>query len=258
MGGYFLLFTIKVRKQRYNGTSYSCNTYYQIYKFTFRFREVIQASVKKACELLGREDFLSGIARSAFHSSSERINGDITVSFDSGIMFERNRPIYPIEKRTQFFDATKQAKEHIKLLNEIVRKESYFTFNEEDRKKFIIQINEWKNDNTNPLKMIIVGKVPPVMKVLGISEKLIEIEQSTLDKMLRDEPIYPNDKQGHKLSLDDIYAIPSQLADPVMVFKSRTRDDSYVFFTERKDLENRSILIPLAVDKKKGRLVKTC
>ena len=109
--------------------------------------------------------------------------------------------------------------------------------------------------NTNPLKMIIVGKVPPIMKVLGISEKLIEIEQSTLDKMLRDEPIYPNDKQGHKLSLDDIYAIPSQLADPVMVFKSRSRNDSYVFFTERKDLENRSILIPLAVDKKKGRLV---
>ena len=142
----------------------------------------------------------------------------------------------------------------VKLLNDMGYI-SYFSFDVEDEKKFINHIDDWQKDNTNPLKMIIVGKVPPVMKVLGISEKLIEIEQSTLDKMLRDEPIYPNDKQGHKLSLDDIYAIPSQLADPVMVFKSRTRDDSYVFFTERKDLENRSILIPLAVDKKKGRLV---
>ncbi len=131
----------------------------------------------------------------------------------------------------------------------------YFTFDEEDSKKFIEHIDKWQKDNTNPAKLIVVGKVTPVMKILGISERLIEVEQGTLDKMLRDEPLYPNDKQGHKLSVDDIYAIPSQLADPVMVFKSRTRDDSYVFFTERKDSKNHSILIPLVVDKRKGKLV---
>lgn len=131
----------------------------------------------------------------------------------------------------------------------------YFTFDEEDTKKFEEHIKEWQKENTNPSKLIVVGKITPVMKILGISEKLIEVEQSTLDKMIRDVPIYPNDKQGHKLSVDDIYAIPSQLADPVMVFKSRTRNDSFVFFTERKAPGNHSILIPLAVDKRKGRIV---
>ena len=214
-----------------------------------------KTSTKKTVEILGRKDFLSGIARSAFHGSSGRINGDNSVSFESYILFERNFSKLSNEKRNQLNIAQLKAKEHVESLNEIVRQESYFSFDVEDEKRYINHIDDWQKDNTNPLKMIIVGKVPPIMKVLGISEKLIEIEQSTLDKMLRDEPIYPNDKQGHKLLLDDIYAIPSQLADPVMVFKSRSRNDSYVFFTERKDLENRSILIPLAVDKKKGRLV---
>lgn len=55
--------------------------------------------------------------------------------------------------------------------------------------------------------------------------------------------------------MEDVRAIPGLLADPVMVFKSRTRNDSYVFFTERKDSENRSIVIPLAVNKKVGRII---
>lgn len=140
-----------------------------------------------------------------------------------------------------------------KLTEEQLRR--YFTFDEEDTKKFEEHVKEWQKDNTNPSNLIVVGKTTPIMKILGISEKLIEVEQSTLDKMTRDVPVYPNDKQGHKLSVDDIYAIPSQLADPVMVFKSRTRNDRFVFFTERKDSGNHSILIPLAVDKRKGRIV---
>ncbi|MCI6317535.1 MAG: Eco57I restriction-modification methylase domain-containing protein [Spirochaetia bacterium] len=136
----------------------------------------------------------------------------------------------------------------------------YFTFDEEDTRRFIERVDEWQKQKTssknyNPGKLIEVGKIPPIMKVLGIADKPIEIQYYTISKILRENPLYPNDKQGHKLTIDDIYAIPSQLADPVMVFKSRTRADSFVFFTERKDSENHSILIPLAVNKQKGRIV---
>jgi hypothetical protein len=46
-------------------------------------------SCKKALEVLGREEFLSGISRSAFHWSSARNNekGE-TVYFDSSKLFE--------------------------------------------------------------------------------------------------------------------------------------------------------------------------
>ncbi len=137
----------------------------------------------------------------------------------------------------------------------------YFTFNEADTARFKSQVDEWKkskdeNNRFNPGKLIKVGEIPPLFNALGITDNPIEVQYSTLSKMVRPLPQgYPNDAQGHALSADDIYDIPSQLADPIMVFKSRTRDDSYVFFTERKDSQNHSILIPLAVNKRKGRIV---
>lgn len=209
-----------------------------------------KVSVKKAVEILGREKFLGGISRSAFHSTSANETARNYVEFDSSVLFsDRSEDLEKLRA------AEKESKEHISVLNEIARKESYFQFNEEDTRKFIRKVDEWQKDNTNPHKLLVVGKIPPVMKILGIADKPIEVEQATLDKMVRNNPLYPNDRQGHELSVADIYAIPSQLADPVMVFKSRTRDDSYVFFTERKDSENRSILIPLAVNKRMGRIV---
>ena len=209
-----------------------------------------KTGLKKAVEILGREKFLGGISRSALHSTSAKESGGNYVEFDSSILFSDRS-----EDLERLRAAEKESKEHISILNEIERKESYFQFNEEDSRKFIRKVDEWQKDNTNPHKLLVVGKIPPVMKVLGIADKPIEVEQATLDKMVRENPLYPNDRQGHGLSVDDIYAIPDQLADPVMVFKSRTRDDSYVFFTERKDIEDRSILIPLAVNRRMGRIV---
>ena len=107
----------------------------------------------------------------------------------------------------------------------------------------------------NPFRLIQVGKIPPVMKALGIADEPVEIQSSTIMKILRPEPRYTYESQGHNLTMDDVRAIPKLLADPVMVFTSRTREDSYVFFTERKDSENRSIIIPIAVNKRKGRII---
>ena len=100
-----------------------------------------------------------------------------------------------------------------------------------------------------------MGKIPPVMKALGIADELIEIESATIAKVLRPEPVNSNDSQGHNLMMDDVRAVPDLLADPVMVFKSRTREDSYVFFTERRDFKDRSIIIPIAVNKRKGIII---
>ena len=209
-----------------------------------------KAGVKKAVEILGREKFLGGISRSAFHSTSANETAGNYVEFDSSVLFSDRS-----EDLEKLHTAEKESKEHISVLNEIARKDRYFQFNEEDTRKFIRKVDEWHKDNTNPRKLIVVGNIPPVMKVLGIAENLIEIEHSTLDKIVRENPLYPNDRQGHQLSVDDIYAIPSQLADPVMVFKSRTRKDSYVFFTERRDSSGNSILIPMAANKREGRIV---
>lgn len=47
-------------------------------------------STKKAIEILGREKYLSGVGRSAFHLTATRSNDDdnITIFFDSSKLFE--------------------------------------------------------------------------------------------------------------------------------------------------------------------------
>lgn len=129
----------------------------------------------------------------------------------------------------------------------------YFKFNKIDNENFGKALDNF--DGLNPLQLIKVGEIPPVMKALGISDNPIEMPQSVVSKALREEATYPNDKKGHALTMEHVKRIPESLADPIMVFKSRTRDDSYVFFTEQKDEANRSIIIPVAVDKRYGRLV---
>ncbi len=139
------------------------------------------------------------------------------------------------------------------LTDEQVNK--YFSFDSDDVAKFNSHIDDYENGVLNPRVAVIVGKIPAVMKAIGIPDKPIGLDYSVIDKVLRPEPVSENDLQGHNLSLEDVRKIPHLLADPVMVFNSRTRNDSFVFFTEHKDKDGESIVIPLAVKKRKNNIV---
>lgn len=47
----------------------------------------VSITSEKAIKLLGKEEFLSGIARSAFHWSAVRVNNNIKILFDSKRLF---------------------------------------------------------------------------------------------------------------------------------------------------------------------------
>ncbi len=59
-------------------------------KTVYKLNDKKRISAKKACELLGRDVYLSGISRSAFHWSACRDIGDSgnVVFFDSSKLFE--------------------------------------------------------------------------------------------------------------------------------------------------------------------------
>lgn len=50
-------------------------------------KKSVSITPEKAIKLLGKEEFLSGIARSAFHWSAMRVNNNIKVLFDSKRLF---------------------------------------------------------------------------------------------------------------------------------------------------------------------------
>lgn len=132
--------------------------------------------------------------------------------------------------------------------------EKFFQFKPDEVRKFHAAIDNYENTKTNKLALNLIGKIPPIMKALGIPDEPIEIENRIIEKILRESPRFQEDS-FHNLTVDDLKAIPDALANPVMVFKSATKKDSFVFFTERKDYKNDSIIIPLAVNKQKGRLI---
>ena len=58
--------------------------------YDFETDEIVKIGVKKAIEILGKEIFLTGIDRSAFHLTSyrESPSGHYGVSFNSSILFK--------------------------------------------------------------------------------------------------------------------------------------------------------------------------
>lgn len=57
------------------------------YKVTVYKHDGKRISAKKAKEILGNTEFLSGLSRSSFHWTAARENNGVTVSFDSRKLF---------------------------------------------------------------------------------------------------------------------------------------------------------------------------
>ena len=147
-----------------------------------------------------------------------------------------------------------------KMATSNINTQNYFTATEVAKSNFAAQLDRYAHtDIKNPLELIDIGNITPVMKLIGIPDLPIKITLGVITKALREEPLGYNEVHGHGLTFEDLKMLPQLLADPIMIFKSdsptRKIKDSYVFFTEHKDFRGRSIIIPLAVNQKYGRLV---
>ena len=147
-----------------------------------------------------------------------------------------------------------------KMATSNINTQNYFTATEVAKSNFAAQLDRYAHtDIKNPLELIDIGNITPVMKFIGIPDLPIKITLGVITKALREEPLGYNEVHGHGLTFEDLKMLPQLLADPIMIFKSdsptRKIKDSYVFFTEHKDFRGRSIIIPLAVNQKYGRLV---
>ncbi|MBU3849848.1 MAG: helix-turn-helix domain-containing protein [Candidatus Treponema excrementipullorum] len=147
-----------------------------------------------------------------------------------------------------------------KMATSNINTQNYFTATEVAKSNFAAQLDRYAHtDIKNPLELIDIGNITPVMKLIGIPDLPIKITLGVITKALREEPLGYNEVHGHGLTFEDLKMLPQLLADPIMIFKSdsptRKIKDSYVFFTEHKDFRGRSIIVPLAVNQKYGRLV---
>lgn len=111
-------------------------------------------------------------------------------------------------------------------------------------KQFILDADRPKN------MPVMVGETPNSLAVAGADRKLkLIIYPRTIKKCMgKPEDIY----HGHDLSFKILKKLPSELRNPVMIFKGSI-PDSLVAITSLKDKNNKEIIVAISINKKEKR-----
>ena len=91
-----------------------------------------------------------------------------------------------------------------------------------------------------PAGYIHLGTTPDVLQMLGVPQGKVRIAGGTIEKAVADYLNRQNayDKNRHAVNPDDLKLLPSEMNDPIAVFKSSSRADSFVVLTQLYEREN--------------------
>ena len=93
---------------------------------------------------------------------------------------------------------------------------------------------------------IVVGDTPAVLTALGVPAKPIVISRDVARKA--------TNGVKHNVPLDIVKQLPEILANPVMVFDSKTAPGSLVVLSELEDVSHRAVMVALHLGQQRGRL----
>ena len=134
-------------------------------------------------------------------------------------------------------------------------KNPLFQADEKELKAFAQKVDDWKAGNLASTEVISEFSTSTVLQAINIPANKVSVTQTVLEKMNAPENVFINKSHGHYLDIDTIKNIPNYLANPVMVFKSISRPDSYIIMTETVDSKNQTVMIALAVNKIEANIV---
>ncbi|UXZ05106.1 LPD1 domain-containing protein [Moraxella nasicaprae] len=82
-----------------------------------------------------------------------------------------------------------------------------------------------------------MGRTPDVLKILGVPDTKVRIKEQHLEKVMAIHLGIPDGKYEtpHNVTPDTLRKIPSEIHNPIAVFKSSTRDNSYLTLTEQHE-----------------------
>ena len=91
-----------------------------------------------------------------------------------------------------------------------------------------------------PAGYIQLGTTPDVLQMLGVPQGKVRIAGGTIEKAVADYLNRQNayDKNRHAVNPDDLKLLPGEMNDPIAVFKSSSRADSFVVLTQLYEREN--------------------
>ena len=101
-----------------------------------------------------------------------------------------------------------------------------------------------------------LGTTPEVLKLVGVPDGKVRISGGVIEKAVVSYLDRHNsyDESRHAIRPEDLKRLPANLNDPIAVFKSATRADSFVVLTELMERENgRDKPVIAALHLKKGK-----
>ena len=99
-----------------------------------------------------------------------------------------------------------------KMATSNINTQNYFTATEVAKSNFAAQLDRYAHtDIKNPLELIDIGNITPVMKLIGIPDLPIKITLGVITKALREEPLGYNEVHGHGLTFEDLKMLPKNV-----------------------------------------------
>lgn len=124
-----------------------------------------------------------------------------------------------------------------------------FLADEKELKAFSQKVDDWKAGNLKPTEVISEFSTSTVLQAINIPANKVSIDQLVMKKINALETEKVGNSYGHDIDIETIKKIPQYLSDPIMVYNSASRKESYTVLTEAIDKNKESILIALQINK---------
>lgn len=120
---------------------------------------------------------------------------------------------------------------------------------ETNARRFYENVDKVFKGEISEREVIKIGKTPQILQDYGAKDLPITINQSTMYKIAYPKDYFGAKDQGHNLGIPSLKRLPSQIADPVAILKSKSQDNSLVLLTAWKDTNKYPVIVPLHLDK---------
>ncbi|THF55901.1 MuF-C-terminal domain-containing protein [Pseudothauera rhizosphaerae] len=121
-----------------------------------------------------------------------------------------------------------------------------FTPDAYDAQQFAQAVDRIAAAETAPRTDLTVGDTPAVLRALGAKALPVQMPSSVIHKASRPAV------REHDVPVEVLRNLPALLADPVMVFNSRTEQGALVALVEARDASSRPVVVAIHMDAKGG------
>ena len=121
-----------------------------------------------------------------------------------------------------------------------VNSEEMFKSTYESMNKYAEQIEFWRAGTMKASEHFELGQTPRVLTELGADKLPVMMSQAVMEKITGGK---------HVIHMRDVKKIPEAIANPIMVFDSKTVKNAFVILTEMTDKKGKTIIVALHLNK---------